>query len=240
MVALALLAAGCGGSTQADSEPSGHFRVEVSGATFPAHQQISQPVTLRIRVRNADSKTVPNVAMTVETRPAIRGQAPIAFGQHAVDPRLADTAQPVWVLDRGPVGGDTAYTNTWALGALAPGRTRVFVWHLMPARAGAYVVAYRLSPGLTGKAQARRRPHERGVPGRHREPPGGRVRGRQRAGHQGSARRCRSLLTHRPGADAPASSPHRPRGDAPRVRRIAQGAMLRRVRRGGAPGAGAE
>jgi hypothetical protein len=153
VVALALLAAGCGGSTQADSEPSGQFRVEVSGASFPARQQISQPVTLRIRVRNADSKTVPDVAVTVDTRPAIRGQAPIAFGQHAVDSRLADSARPVWVVDRGPAGGDTAYTNTWALGALKPGRTRAFVWHLVPARAGSYVVAYRLSPGLTGKAK---------------------------------------------------------------------------------------
>jgi hypothetical protein len=153
VVALALLAVGCGGSTQADFEPSGQFRVEVSGASFPARQQISQPVTLRIGVRNADARTVPDVAVTVETRPAIHGQAPIAFGQHTVDSRLADTARPVWVVDRGPVGGDTAYTNTWALGALAPGRTRVFVWHLVPARAGTYVVAYRLSPGLTGKAK---------------------------------------------------------------------------------------
>ncbi|HEY7077957.1 MAG TPA: hypothetical protein VH418_21415 [Solirubrobacteraceae bacterium] len=165
LVALALLAAGCGGSTQADSEPSGQFRVEVSGATFPARQQISHPVTLRILVRNADHRTVPNIAVTVETRPAIRGQAPIAFGQHAVDPRLADSARPVWILDRGPAGGDTAYTNTWALGALAPGRSRLFTWHLVPARAGAYVVTYRLSPGLTGKAQ----------------PAGGRVSGSLRA-----------------------------------------------------------
>jgi hypothetical protein len=27
------------------------------------------------------------------------------------------------------------------------------VWHLTPARAGTYTVAFRLSPGLTGKAQ---------------------------------------------------------------------------------------
>jgi len=153
LVALALLAAGCGGSSQAGSEPSGQFRVEVSGASFPVRQRISQPVTLRVVVHNADRRTVPNVALTVATRPAIRGQAPISFGQHAVDSRLADSARPVWIVDRGPPGGDTAYPNPWALGVLAPGRTRVFVWHLMPARAGSYVVGYRLSPGLTGKAK---------------------------------------------------------------------------------------
>jgi hypothetical protein len=156
VVALALVAAGCGGQAEDASEPSGAFRVEVAGASFPAHQHIAQPVTLRIRVRNADHRTLPNVAVTVETAAKHAGQAPIAFGQHATDTRLADTRRPVWIVDKGPRGGDTAYTNTWALGALAPDRTRLFVWHLLPARAGAYTVSYRLFPGLSGRARAGR------------------------------------------------------------------------------------
>jgi hypothetical protein len=62
----------------------------------------------------------------------------------------------VWIVDRGPAGGDTAYTNTWAMGALAPGRSRAFVWRLLPARAGEYTVSYRLSPGLSGRARPAR------------------------------------------------------------------------------------
>jgi hypothetical protein len=156
LIAAALLAAGCGGKAEDASEPSGTFRVEVAGASFPAHQRIAQPVTLRIRVRNADHRALPDVAVTVQTRPAHPGQAPIAFGQTATDTRLADPRRPVWIVDKGPRGGDTAYTNTWALGALRPGRTREFVWHLLPARAGAYTVSYRLFPGLSSRARPAR------------------------------------------------------------------------------------
>lgn len=156
LAGLALLAAGCGGATQASDEPSGTFRVEVAGASFPARQHIAEPVTLRIRVRNGGRQTVPDVAVTVQTDPAGPGQAPVAFGQDASDTRLADPRRPVWIVDRAPAGGDTAYTNTWALGALRSGRSRVFVWHLLPARAGAYTVSYRVFAGLTGKARTAR------------------------------------------------------------------------------------
>jgi hypothetical protein len=153
LVGLALLAAACGGKRQDADEPSGSFKVEVTRASFPARQHIAQPVILRIRVRNRDRRTVPNVAVTVATTPKLKVQAPLAFGQVDVDKRLADPRRPVWIVDRGPGGGDTAYTNTWALGPLPPGRSRVFVWHLTPARAGSYTVVFRLWPGLTGKAQ---------------------------------------------------------------------------------------
>jgi hypothetical protein len=153
LVGLALLAAGCGGRTQAADEPSGTFHVEVARASFPARQHIAEPVALRIRVRNRDSRTVPDVAVTVRTNPAHAGQAPVAFGQVATDRRLADPHRPVWIVDRAPAGGDTAYTSTWALGALRAGRSRVFVWHLLPARAGAYTISYRVFAGLTGKAR---------------------------------------------------------------------------------------
>jgi hypothetical protein len=97
---------------------------------------------------------VPDVAITVQTNAAGAGQAPIAFGQAASDARLADPRRPVWIVDRAPAGGDTAYTNTWALGALGSGRSRLFVWHLLPARAGVYTVSYRVFPGLAGRARA--------------------------------------------------------------------------------------
>lgn len=150
----ALLAAGCGGDRQDANEPGGHFRVRVTGASFPAQQAIAQRARMRIAVRNADQRTVPNVAVTVETRPAHAGTAPVAFGQIDTDPRLADGERPVWVLDDGPKGGSTAQTNTWALGALAPGETKTFRWKLTAVRPGTYTVAYRVSPGLYGKAEA--------------------------------------------------------------------------------------
>src|SRR5205085_9716339 len=103
-----------------------------------------------------DRRAVPNVAVTVETKPAHPGAAPIAFGEAASDTRLADTAKPVWIVDAGPKGGDTAYTNTWALGTMSPGETKTFTWRVTAVQAGTYTVSYRVAPGLNGKARAAR------------------------------------------------------------------------------------
>ncbi len=148
-----LLAAGCGGSRQDAHEPSGDFKVEVVSASFPRTQHIAQTVVLRMRVRNADTRVLP-VAVTVETQPARAGLAPTSFGQGSHDPDLASSARPVWVLDRGPLGGDTAAVNTWSAGSLQPGQSRLLTWRLVAAKAGTYTVAYRISPGLNGKAKA--------------------------------------------------------------------------------------
>jgi hypothetical protein len=147
-----LLAAGCGGAEQGADEPSGTFKVEVVGASFPRVQHIAQTVVLRVRVRNADSRALP-VAVTVETAPPKPGLAPVAFGQNSSDTLQADTSRPVWVLTSGPRGGETAYVNTWTAGSLRPGETRALTWRLVASKAGSYVVRYRVSPGLTGKGK---------------------------------------------------------------------------------------
>jgi hypothetical protein len=154
-VVLSVLAlAGCGGQRQDADEPSGSFHVGVTGASFPAKQTIAQPTRLRIAVRNTDKRELPNVAVTVQTKAAHAGAAPLAFGEADSDTRLADTAKPVWILDRGPAGGDSAYTNTWALGRMFPGETKTFTWHLTAVKSGSYTVSYRVAPGLDGKARA--------------------------------------------------------------------------------------
>jgi hypothetical protein len=65
---------------------------------------------------------------------------------------LADTQRPVWIVDQGPAGGETAYVNTWALGRLAPGATKTFRWKVTAIQSGAHEISYRVSPGLTGRA----------------------------------------------------------------------------------------
>jgi hypothetical protein len=144
--------AACGGERQDAREPSGEFKVEVVGASFPARQHIAESVQLKVRVRNADQQTLRNVAVTVETK-ATGADAPVAFGQHVRGAGLADSARPVWVLDEGPKGGDTAYVNTWSAGALKAGETRELTWRLVASKAGRYTIDYRVSPGLTGKAR---------------------------------------------------------------------------------------
>ena len=151
--ALVLGACGGGGERQDADEPEGTFNVEVTDASFPESQSIAESSKLRITVRNADSKDVPNVAVTVQTKPKNSSSAPQAFAQDTGDTSLADPSRPVWILDEGPKGGDTAYTNTWALGPLAAGKEKIFEWKVTAVKAGQYDLSYAVFPGLNGKAK---------------------------------------------------------------------------------------
>ena len=146
------VAGGCGGERQDAYEPSGEFTLEVLDASFPARQSLAQPARMRLDVRNTDDRELPNLAVTVETEPANGDGAPIAFAQAADDARLADSGRPVWVVDRGPDGGTSAYTNTWAVGPVLPGETKTVEWLVTAVQPGDYTVNYRVSPGLDGKA----------------------------------------------------------------------------------------
>lgn len=144
LVSVALLATGCGGgSRQDENEPSGSFKVDVPSAQFPAKQHLAQPSVLSIAVHNADDHALPNVAVTVDS-----------FTKASQQPGLADPSRPVWIVDQGPIGGDTAYVGTWALGKLEPGQTRTFKWKVTPVKSGTYTVRYRVAAGLNGKAKA--------------------------------------------------------------------------------------
>jgi hypothetical protein len=155
LLVVPLIAACGGGASQGADEPDGTFKIEVTGATFPQRQHVAQNVRMRLRVHNADQQTLRNVAVTVETK-ANGVNAPAAFGQRSLGQGLSDSERPIWVLDEGPHGGDTAYVNTWSAGTLRAGETRLLTWRLVATRAGRYSVGYRISPGLTGKAQAAR------------------------------------------------------------------------------------
>jgi hypothetical protein len=151
---IALGLTGCGGGERQDAdEPEGQYALEITKAEFPEEQSIAERSTLTIGVRNADTKTVPNVAVTLETAPPKPGGAAGAFAQAREEAGLADPSRPVWILDAGPEGGDTAYTNTWALGPLEAGETRTFMWEVTAVQAGDYTVDYTVAPGLDGKAK---------------------------------------------------------------------------------------
>jgi hypothetical protein len=54
----------------------------------------------------------------------------------------------------GPGGAVTAYSNTWALGSLAPGKSVTFAWQLTAVQPGVHYVYWRVAAGLNGKAKA--------------------------------------------------------------------------------------
>jgi hypothetical protein len=171
-MALVIAACGGGGSDQAAKEPRGRFSVDVSTANFPAAQRLAQHAHLVIVVRNTGRKPIPDVAVTLCnvtcTYPAPKGEgtSAAAFGSSSGEPYLANSSRPIWIVDRPPGqcayscqnggqgGGVTAYSNTWALGRLAPGRTARFDWAVTAVKAGHHVVAWQVAAGLNGKARA--------------------------------------------------------------------------------------
>jgi len=175
----ALVLSACGGGARQDaSEPSGNFRVAVTTATFPGSQRPSEHTHLVLAVRNTGSKTIPNIAVTIcnvtcrYPAPPGEGTDAAAFAQDLQMQGLANPSRPVWVLDRppgacnagcgpgsadgsgSPGGAVTAYSNTWALGALAPGHTAKFDWAVTAVAPGRHVVAWEVAAGLNGKAKA--------------------------------------------------------------------------------------
>ncbi len=148
----------CGGGDRQDKDaPEGDFRVQTT-AKFPSKQTVAKSSNLVITVENAETdKTVPDVAVTVN-----------GFTTLVDNPALADPNRPVFVLNGEPIdvgglpesraitpeGGDTAYTNTWALGPLKPGQRKKFRWSLTAVRPGPYELSYKVAAGLYGKAKA--------------------------------------------------------------------------------------
>jgi hypothetical protein len=149
-----LAVAGCGGQRQDADEPSGEFGLEVVSARFPSAQTLSQSALMVMRVRNTGDREVPNLAITVTTDASSRGDSVTAFGQNLADTTLASRARPVWIVDRDPSGGQSAYTNTWSFGPIPAGGSKVVRWRVPAVRAGHYVVRYRVAPGLNGKARS--------------------------------------------------------------------------------------
>lgn len=159
-VGLVLFAAGCGAAARNAGEPKGSFALEVLKARFPARQAIARDTALDLVVRNAGTRTIPNVAVTLDS-----------LSYMSTYPHLADRERPTWIVNTGPGrvpvppveteqvtppgGGETVFVHTWALGALAPGASKSFVWLLTPIRAGTHTVHYTVAAGLDGKARAR-------------------------------------------------------------------------------------
>lgn len=157
---LAALASGCGEAKRDAGERAGSYPIEVVSSSFPHRQAIARDTRFAIVVRNPGAHTVPNVAITLES-----------FDYTSTYAHLAANKRPVWIVNTGPGvvpsppveteqidppgGGETAYVNTWALGTLAPGASRSFVWRVTPVKSGTHTVRWAVAAGLDGKARAR-------------------------------------------------------------------------------------
>jgi hypothetical protein len=168
-----LVVAACGGGERQDAhEPNGKFRVQVTDASFPTTQRLAQQTHLVINIRNTGNKTIPNVAVSIcnvtcsSSASSGEGTSVAAFAQSLNQQYLANQSRPVWIVNRGPGkcgyscasggagAGVTAYSNTWALGSLKPGRSLHFAWAVTAVEPGKHVVAWQVAAGLNGKARA--------------------------------------------------------------------------------------
>ena len=158
--ALLVSASGCGGGSRADAgEPAGTYRMRLVRASFPTLQAVARPTRLVVQVRNTSLKTVPNIAVSIDS-----------FSYTSTAPEVSASKRPIWAIERGPGaiavlpvetqevaqpgGAQTAYLNTWALGPLAPGHVATFIWQVVPVKPGLHTVHVTVAAGLAGKSKA--------------------------------------------------------------------------------------
>ncbi len=137
-IVVGLLLAGCGAGTRprraargATSPVAATDSVQVTRATFPVTQRLAERTRLIIAVRNAGTRPLPDVAVTI-TNPAFgTGVAP--FATYMSGSRLASHSRPVWIVDAPPGpcrssctaggagGAPTTDTHTWRWAGWLPG-----------------------------------------------------------------------------------------------------------------------
>ena len=145
--AAVLLAAGCGAKPRQDTdEPVGFYDVKVTEASFPEKQKLAKRSRMRITVRNVDTRTVPNLSVTVS-----------GFDERGAekDSPLADPTKPMFSLNAIPQNSETSYSNTFAVGKVRPGQEKELVWDVTAIKAGPFTLNWKISAGLDGKARAR-------------------------------------------------------------------------------------
>ena len=216
LIAALVALSGCGGGESQDAnETEGTYRLEVADASFPAKQGIAEATTMRIRVRNPERRTVPNVRRDGRDR-----RAPSAERRrYRVRPevrRLPGSPTP-----RARSGSSTRSPSAAPRPTRTPGRSarsgaarpRPSSGSCTAVEPGGYSLAYRVAPGLDGKARLaagskargtfsvtrrrRARARARELQGRGRA----RRRGRRRqgAGRPGRGRGGAGLGSSRPG-----------------------------------------
>ena len=168
----AVLFSGCGSEPRQDAnEEEADYPVEVTVAEFPPKQRLAQTTDLELAFRNVGDEEIPNLAVTIFTGDE---KADGSFNIRSDQQGLADPNRPVWILENdypkliedgeapkgkeldaaGTAGAETAATNTYAFGELAPGDELHTVFRVTPVEGGTYTVNYEVAAGLDGKARA--------------------------------------------------------------------------------------
>ncbi len=137
------------------------YPVEILAARFPAKQAIARDERFTLIVRNAGARTIPNMAVTLDsfyytsTYPKLSVQEAAGLDR---EHRAREGRHQPTSPDRGSQSARrrrNGLRQHLGLGALAPHASRFFIWHVTPVKAGVHTVHYTVAAGLDGKALAR-------------------------------------------------------------------------------------
>jgi hypothetical protein len=146
VVALAIPLAGCGGGERQDANaPSGKWSVLVEEWKFPKRQFLGTPTDFVLRVRNTDTRAIPQLVVTINgLRTTVKQEG------------AASLVRPIWLTQDVDYADVTPYNSSLAssfnVGPLAAGAVKTYKVALTPLRRGEHEVGYSLAAGLFGKA----------------------------------------------------------------------------------------
>jgi hypothetical protein len=143
---LALALTGCGGTPQDKDAPTGTWQASVTEWKFPKEQALGTPVEFVLKIRNDDTRTIPQLVVT------IRG-----LKTRVQQPDAGSKIRPIWLPDEVNYADVTPYNaalaSTYNLGSLAAGAIKTYRLPLTPLRRGEHEVGYTLAAGLYGGAK---------------------------------------------------------------------------------------
>jgi len=182
VVCAALALGACGGDSkrQDANEERRDYKVAVVTAEFPEQQKLAKRSEMEIAVKNVDTAVIPDVAITVKSFDTKNvDKSDTENSAVSVQPQRADPRTAIFVVNQSPVEfsqelgkGDSslvdrevdpprgtdnagsAYVDTYALGSLKPGETKIFRWDVTAVVAGPFKLDYRVEAGFDGKAKA--------------------------------------------------------------------------------------
>lgn len=141
---LAFALAGCGGGKAQDAgAPSGTWKVTVLQWKFAKRQPLGKPQAFTLKVRNDDTRAIPELIVTIDGLRTFVDQ-----------PGAASEVRPIWLTQDVDYANATPYNSplaqTFNLGQLNPGDVSTYTVKLTPLRRGSHKVSYSLAPALFG------------------------------------------------------------------------------------------
>ncbi|MGK2877182.1 MAG: hypothetical protein ACSLFF_01185 [Solirubrobacterales bacterium] len=147
VAAVAISVAGCGsGEPQDKNAASGTWTVAVEEWKFPKRQFLGTPTDFVLKIRNTDTRPIPQLIATIE-----------GLRMRVKQVGAASEIRPIWLTSEVNYAEVTPYNSALAssfnFGPLAPGATKTYTVTLSPLRRGRHEVGYRLAADLFSDAK---------------------------------------------------------------------------------------